>query len=73
MTIMINLDEPGFSALAEEASRLGVSVEQLADSIVRRHIRTRAGQGGVATDESFRMAMADTFRENEEVYRRLAK
>jgi hypothetical protein len=73
MTITIDLDGPGFSALAEEASGLGVSVEQLADTIIRRHLRARTAKGTIADDEVFRKAMADTFRENEEVYRRLAR
>lgn len=73
MTITINLDEPSLSAPQEEASGLGLSVEHMADAIIRRQLRTRAGSATVADDEVFRKAMADTFPENEEVYRRLAK
>jgi hypothetical protein len=73
MTITIQLDGPGLAALQQEAANLGVSVEQLADTIIQRHVRGRAGLGPVVDEATFRKAMADTFRENEELYRRLAR
>ena len=73
MTITLQIEVTGLVALQQEASDLGVSVEQLATNIVQRHIRARTGPGSVAPDAAFQNAMADTFRRNEELYRRLAK
>jgi hypothetical protein len=69
MTIALQLDPSGFEALQAEAAELGVTPEQLAHDIVRRHLRARQG----ATDPAFRAALADSMRENEELLRRLAQ
>lgn len=73
MTIQIELDEPGLAVLEQEASRLGVTVEQLAGTVLRSHIGSLGGRHLDASNAAFRKAMTDTFRDNEEVYRRLAK
>jgi hypothetical protein len=75
VTITIQLDEPGLQKLREEAEGLGVSVDQLAQAIVERHaLRSPGGMpSDVVDEETFRKVKADTFRENAELYRRLAK
>ena len=57
----------------QEAADLGVSLEQLSQSILHNHARVRGTAGPIAGDPSFQEAKAATFRENEELYRRLAK
>lgn len=73
MTITIELDEPMLNAFQQEASDLGISVDRLADAIIRQHFRSGTHVSGSATDPAFQKAAAETFRENEELYRRLAK
>lgn len=70
MTITIHLDGTKLAVLEKEATTLGVPVEQWAETIIDRHLESRE----VADREiRFRKAMDDTFRENDEAYRRLAK
>lgn len=66
MTISVQLDPPGLLALQKEAEVLGVTPEQLAAEIVKRHLAR-------ASDEAFRAALADSMRDNEELLSRLAK
>jgi hypothetical protein len=73
MTITIRLEGPGLDALRQEAAERGVSLDQLASDIIQSHIRARTGGGPIAGDAKFREAMEGTFRENDELYRRLAK
>jgi hypothetical protein len=73
MTISIDLSEPALAALRQEAADLGVSLEQLSQSILHNHARVRGTAGPIAGDPTFQEAKAATFRENEELYRRLAK
>ena len=69
MTITIQLDGPKLNILENEAANLGVAPEQWAEAIIHRQLERRP----IANDDAFRKAMDDTFRENEELYRRLAK
>ena len=69
MTIALQLDASGYSALQAEAHERGMTPEQLANEIVQRHLRTRAS----AEDPAFRAALAASMKENEELLRRLAK
>ena len=73
MTIMIELEDPDLNVLKEEAARLGIAVEQLAHAIIHRHVGSHAQATTATGDNAFRKAMADTFRENNELYRRLAR
>jgi hypothetical protein len=75
MTITIQLAGPGFERLRAEAEELGLSVEQLAQAIVERYVLRPRGDtpSDVVDDETFQRVKAETFRENEELYRRLAK
>jgi hypothetical protein len=68
MTIQLQLEPDGLESLREEAAGLGVSVEELAADILRRHVRARS-----APDPAFRAALAASVRENEELLRRLAR
>jgi hypothetical protein len=73
MTVMLNLEQPGLDALQQEAADLGVSVEQLANEIIRRHVRSRTATVQHADATAFRNAMTESMTENEELLRRLAK
>lgn len=73
MTIAIQLDASRLVALELEAAVLGVTLEQLATDIIDRHIRTKSAPGPTVEDTKFKAAMEATFRENDELYRRLAK
>ena len=68
MTITIQVDGKNLTTLQRQAATLGVPVERMAEVIVQRHL-----QGSSKDDPAFRKIMEDTFRENEELYRRLAK
>lgn len=68
MTIQLQLEPDGVETLRQEAAGLGLSVEELATDIIRRHVRARP-----APDAAFRAALADSVRENEELLRRLAR
>jgi hypothetical protein len=71
MTVMLKLENPGLSILQSEAAERRITVEELIDQILGDHLRSR---GPVrSTDPAFLAAKADTFRENDELYRRLAK
>jgi hypothetical protein len=70
MTIALQLDATGYSALQAEASERGMTPEQLANEIVQRHLRARAGS---VEDPAFKTALAASMKENEELLRRLAK
>ncbi|WP_439622238.1 hypothetical protein [Gemmata sp.] len=67
MTISFQLDQPSEIALQQEAAGLGVTPEQLAADIVKRHLLVRAD------DAPFQQAMNASLRENEELLRRFAK
>ena len=73
MTITIRLDDAFRNDFQLEAESLGISVDQLADDIIRRHAQSKSGDPGSATDPAFRSAMEASFRESDELYRRLAK
>jgi hypothetical protein len=73
MTLTIQLEGPKLAALQDEAASLGVSVEQLADAILQRHVSTRNRGETVADGDAFRKAMLGTLSENAELYRRLAR
>jgi type II secretory pathway component PulM len=70
MTILLQLDPPAAEALRNEADGLGVSVEELAADIVRRHTTAKSA---AIPDAKFRAVLADSLRDNEELLRRLAK
>ena len=72
MTISLQLDPHGLTALQKEAEELGITPEQLANNIVERHIRSRFVSGS-AGDDAFQAALATSMKENEELLRRLAK
>ena len=57
MTLTIQLEGPKLAALQDEAASLGVSVEQLADAILQRHVSTRNRGETVADGDAFRKAM----------------
>lgn len=71
MTITIDVAGSSLVRLQSEADRLGVSVEQLAKTVIERH--TDRPEVGTLDEITFRKLMTDTFRENDELYRRLAK
>lgn len=73
MTVMLNLEKPGLDVLEQEAANLGLTVEQLANDIIRRHVEAKSSSVQFADPTAFRRAMADSVRENEELLRRLAK
>jgi hypothetical protein len=73
MNVMVQINTPFLDLLRAEATELGLSLEQLAGTILECHARTRAGGKTVISDDVFRRAMADTFRENDALYERLAK
>jgi hypothetical protein len=73
MTLQVQLDSPFLDSLREEAAALGVSLEELAGRILRSHARAKESGRVTASDEAFRAAMAATFDENAELYRRLAQ
>jgi hypothetical protein len=74
MSIALKLDQSGLTALQEEAAELGVTVEQLANDILKRHVRARVeGAKSRAFDPAFQAALAASLKENEELLRRLAK
>ena len=70
MTIALQLDPNGYSALTAEAAELGLTPEQLANEIVQRHLRARTSS---PDDPAFRAALTASMKENEELLRRLAK
>ena len=74
MTIALQLDETGVSALQTQAAELGVTPEQLATEIVRRHVLARATPKAIGPDDPlFKAALAASMKDNEELLRRLAK
>lgn len=73
MNVTVHVDTPFLDLLRVEATELGMSLEQLAGTILQSHARARSSGKSVATDDAFRRAMADTFRENDALYQRLAK
>jgi hypothetical protein len=74
MTIALQLDPNGYSALEAEARALGLTPEQLANEIVNRHLRARLTSTATGnSDPVFKSAFAASMNENEELLRRLAK
>lgn len=73
MTVMLQLEPQGAELLRKEAAELGLSVEQLASDIIRRHLTARTTRAASADDESFRRVVAASMDENDELLRRLAK
>jgi hypothetical protein len=74
MTIALQLDPSGYSALKTEAAELGITPEQLANEIVQRHLRERSqAASDSANDPAFMAALSASMKENEELLRRLAK
>ena len=74
MTIALQLDPPGLTALQAEAAELGITPEQLANDIVQRHLRSRveATESGPG-DPAFTAALTASMKDNEALLRRLAK
>ncbi|MEI7683493.1 MAG: hypothetical protein WCL32_00590 [Planctomycetota bacterium] len=72
MTITIQLDGPQLAQLQREAASLGVPVERMAETIIRRQLDNSSPVDTISDDE-FRKAKEATFREYDELYRRLAK
>jgi len=73
MNLTVHIDTPLLDLLRSEATELGLSLEELAGTILRSHARARTGGKTFASDEVFRQAMEATFGENHELYERLAK
>jgi len=69
-TITIELEDTESEILNNEARELGLSVSQLASTIVGSHTRMTKGK---PLDAAFQKSMTDTFRDHAEVYRRLAQ
>jgi hypothetical protein len=73
MTVMLQLESRGIDLLQQEAAELGVSVEQLANAIIRRHVLARADSGAAGDPTAFRRALEESMNQNEELLRRLAQ
>jgi hypothetical protein len=73
MTLAIDLDDRAFSALLEKAAESGVTPEQLASDLLGRSLRGEPVAESQVTAQSFKIALAESVRANEELLRRLAK
>jgi hypothetical protein len=73
VTITLQIESPGLAELQKEADGLGLSVEQLASAIIRRHVLAKADAGAAGDPTAFRQAMEESMNENDELLRRLAR
>ena len=73
MTLMLQLDSPFLDSLRQEAEALGVSLEELAKTVLQDHARLREGNRRVADDATFRAALSASVTEHAELLRRLAQ
>jgi hypothetical protein len=75
VTFTIQLSDAKVGILQPQAQREGVTVEQYVQNIVERIVDSSNGDASIlqVDDARFRDAMASSFRENAELYRRLAK
>lgn len=74
MTIIIQLDSPLAEPLERLARGRGCTVEELARSALADYVRSaEPGAPLAGLDPALAQAVADSFRENDELYRRLAK
>jgi chorismate mutase len=73
--LMILINDRPLSGLREEAERLGLSVEQLAQMVLERHAEdARKSPASQEIDTAtFQQAMKQSLEENDELYRRLAQ
>jgi hypothetical protein len=62
-----------YTPLERIAQTRGTTPEELARTVLGAFVRYVANEPSPTHDPAFRKAMADTFRENDELYRRLAK
>lgn len=72
VTITIHLDGPELAQLQREAASRGMPVERMAETMIRRQLDSSVPADAISDDE-FRKAKEATFREYDELYRRLAK
>lgn len=73
VTTTINIGTDVYTPLERIAQTRGVSPEELARTVLGAFVRHADRPSSPAPDPAFLQAMADTFRENDELYRRLAK
>jgi hypothetical protein len=73
VTKSITLGNDVYSPLERIARARGISPDELARSVLGAFVRHADRNSPPELDPTFRQAMADTFRENDELYRRLAK
>ncbi len=73
MTITIDLPPALAEPLLKLAASRGCTPEEAARAVISEHLATTAKSGSPALDPVIAAAMADTFRENDELYRRLAR
>ena len=73
MTLTLDLTAEEEAQLAEVADELGISAERLVRHLVRKHLEAVEQSRKTPTNNEFGTALADTIRENEELYRRLAQ
>ena len=67
-TVTLTLSDDKLARLADEARDRGLTVEALLEQVAADHV----ARGRVVSDAAFQKAKAHTFRENAELYRRLA-
>ncbi|CAN5587808.1 hypothetical protein BH11PLA2_BH11PLA2_42720 [soil metagenome] len=74
MTFSINLSGTPLISLQEQASRLGVPIETLAQSVIENFASSQPSTMSPQDRRAlFEKAKADSMRENDELYRRLAQ
>ena len=73
MALTIELTTEEEARLAEVAEELGVSPERLVLHLVRKHLEAAEPGHTTPTKNEFDSALSETVRENEELYRRLAR
>lgn len=70
MTITIDLRPEQYESLAELARRRGMTAEELARAAIAEYVRVTSA---APLDPALAQAVADSFAENDELYRRLAR
>jgi hypothetical protein len=73
MTISIELDAPYSHMLTNDASDLGLPVEELAGKILCEQLESRRNEPRTPGDSEFRTAMEASFKQYDAAYRRLAQ
>jgi hypothetical protein len=73
VTNTITLGSDVFTPLERIAHTRGISPDELARTVLGAFVRHADRESSPGLDPAFRQAMADTFRENDDLYRRLAK